>query len=56
MGLLVRTITAGSEEFAESDSLERAIRDLTGTGLLDCPAGVVMPTPAALHADRLGVL
>lgn len=53
---LVRAITAGSEKFAESDNLERAIRDLTGAGLLDCPGGVIAPTPAALHADRLGVL
>lgn len=53
---LVRSITAGSEEFAETDAIERAIRDLTGVGLLDCPGGVVMATSAALHADCLGVL
>jgi hypothetical protein len=53
---LVRELGSGSEDFAESDNLERAIRDLTGVGLLDCPGGVVAPTPAALHADRLGVL
>lgn len=53
---LVSVITAGSKEFAESDNLERAVRDLTGVGLLDCPGGVVTPTPAALHADCVGVL
>jgi hypothetical protein len=53
---IVCDITAGSEEFAEGDGLERAIRDLTGAGLLCCPGGVVMPTRAALHVDRLGVL
>jgi hypothetical protein len=46
---LVREITAGSEEFAESDNMERAIRDLTGYGLLHCPDGMVVPTPAALR-------
>jgi hypothetical protein len=44
---LVREITAGSEAFAEGDSVERAIRDLTGFGLLHCPGGMVVPTPAA---------
>jgi hypothetical protein len=53
---LVRTLTAGSEGFAEGDAFERAIRDLTGMGLLDCPGGVVMATPAAIHADCIGVL
>lgn len=46
---LVREITAGSEEFAEGDNVERAIRDLTGYGLLHCPGGMVVPTPAALR-------
>jgi len=35
------------------DTYERAIRDLTGTGLLRCPGGIVYPTEAALHFDRL---
>ncbi len=52
----IRELTAGSAEFAEGDSFERAIRDLTGVGLLTCPAGIVAPTRAALHCDRLGVL
>lgn len=46
---LVREITAGAEEsFEGSDAIERAIRDLTGAGLLHCPNAVVMPTNAAL--------
>jgi hypothetical protein len=35
---LVREITAGSNEFAECDAAERAVRDLTGVGLLHCPS------------------
>lgn len=35
------------------DAYERAIRDLTGAGLLRCPGGVVEPTEAALHFERL---
>ncbi|HEY7456016.1 MAG TPA: hypothetical protein VH703_01975 [Solirubrobacterales bacterium] len=53
---LVRELTAGATEYAESDAFERAVRDLTGVGLLACPGGVVTPTRAALHCDRLGVL
>lgn len=46
---LVLEITAGrEEEFAGSDAIERAVRDLTGVGLLHCPSGIVMPTNAAL--------
>ena len=50
---LVREIAAGCEEFTESDSLERAVRDLTVVGLLQCPGGLVMPTHAALRFDEL---
>ena len=44
---LVREITTGSEDFAEGDAMERAVRDLTGVGLLMCPSGLAVPTPAA---------
>jgi hypothetical protein len=44
---LVREITAGSEDFGEGDAVERAVRDLTGVGLLMCPSGLAVPTPAA---------
>ena len=46
---LVREVTSGSDDFAESDALERAVRDLTGVGLLHCPNGLAMPSPAALR-------
>jgi hypothetical protein len=46
---LVRELTAGSEDFAEGDAAERAVRDLTGVGLLHCPNGLAVPTPAALR-------
>ena len=46
---LVREITAGSEEFAETDAVERAVRDLTGVGLLHCPSSLAVPSPAALR-------
>lgn len=36
-----------------SDAYERAIRDLTGIGLLRCSDGIVEPTEAAIHFDRL---
>lgn len=52
---LVRDLIDGSEDFAQGDAFERAIRDLTGVGLLDCSGGVVAPTLAALHCDRLGL-
>lgn len=50
---LVRAITNSSEDFAEGDALERAVRDLTGVGLLHCPGGVVEPTQAAICFYRL---
>lgn len=46
---LVREITTDSKDFAESDGVERAVRDLTGVGLLHCPGGLVVPSPAALR-------
>ena len=50
---LVREITAGSADFAQGDAVERAVRDLTGAGLLHCPGGIVRPTRAALHFESL---
>lgn len=46
---LVREITSGSEDFAEGDAIERAVRDLDGVGLLHCPGGLAVPSPAALR-------
>jgi hypothetical protein len=50
---LVREILAGDEEFAETDAIENAIRDLVGAGLLNCRVGLVLPTRAALHFNRI---
>lgn len=50
---LVREITAGAEELSEGDRYERAVRELTGAGLLHCPDGLVMPTRAAIRLDEL---
>jgi len=51
---LVLEITAGADEsFEGSDAIERAVRDLTGAGLLHCPGGIVMPTNAALCSAEL---
>lgn len=50
---LVREVTAGATEFRENDRMERAIRDLTGAGLLNCPGGLVVPSRAALRFDEL---
>lgn len=42
-----------SEEFAEGDAVERAVRQLVGVGLLHCRDGFVVPTRAALYYWRL---
>lgn len=53
---LVREITAGRADFAESDAAERAVRDLTGIGLLVCPGGLAVPSPAALRFQRIACI
>jgi hypothetical protein len=50
---LVREITSGSGDFGEGDAVERAVRDLTGVGLIHCPGGLVMPTRAALRFAQI---
>ena len=50
---LVQEIAGGSKDFAEVDNIERAVRDLTGVGLLQCAGGLVMPTHAALRFNEL---
>ncbi len=49
------TIREIAREFSSSEGAEaeRAIRDLVGAGLLRCEGASVLPTRAALHADRL---
>ncbi|HEX5714216.1 MAG TPA: hypothetical protein VFX85_12970 [Solirubrobacterales bacterium] len=50
---LVREVTGGSCDCEPGDRFERAVRDLTGAGLLHACAGFVMPTRAALVFDQL---
>jgi hypothetical protein len=50
---LAREITAGSKDAAEGDRIERAVRDLTGIGLLYCADGLVLPTHAAIRFEEL---
>lgn len=40
-------------EVGPGDATERALRDLTGVGLLRREGASVLPTRAALHFDRL---
>lgn len=40
-------------EVGPGDATERAVRDLTGVGLLRREGASVLPTRAALHFDRL---
>jgi hypothetical protein len=40
-------------EIGPGDSVDRAVRDLTGVGLLRREGASILPTRAALHFDRL---
>ncbi len=44
---LARSLDAGPGDFKRADAVERAVRDLTGVGLLEIASGKVHPTPAA---------
>jgi hypothetical protein len=48
-----RAMNAGEIDFGSEDAVERAIRELVGTGLLHCQRGFVLPTRAALCFARL---
>lgn len=50
---LAREIGSGGDSFAERDAVERAVRDLTGAGLLHHGNPFVLPTRAALRFDEL---
>lgn len=50
---LVSEVGAGIEEFDGGDGIERAVVDLTGVGLLQCPGGLVAPSHAAIRFDEL---
>lgn len=50
---LVREINGDAGEFAGRDAIERAVRDLSGAGLLHHNEPFVLPTRAALRFDQL---
>jgi len=50
---LVREVGGPSPSFSERDAIERAIRDLTGAGLLHDRDSFVIPTRAALRFSEL---
>jgi hypothetical protein len=50
---LVREIGGEDADFAERDALERAVRDLSGAGLLHLKDDFVLPTRAALRFNEL---
>ena len=50
---LVRELDPGRNSFARRDAVERAVRDLAGSGLLHQSESLVLPTRAALRFDEL---
>ena len=50
---LARELSGGSDDFAKSDAVECAVRDLAGSGLLHRHGDFVLPTRAALRFNRI---
>jgi hypothetical protein len=50
---LLRELSGGGEDFAQRDAVERAVRDLSGAGLLQRNGPLLAPTRAALRFDEL---
>jgi predicted transcriptional regulator len=50
---LAREIEDRPEDFARRDAIERAVRDLTGVGLLHRQDAFVVPSHAALRFNEL---
>lgn len=48
-----RALNAVPDSFSTFDSVERAIRELDGAGLVHCDDGFAIPTRAALYFARL---
>jgi hypothetical protein len=46
---LARSLTAEPGDFKRPDAVERAVRELTGVGLVEIDSGLVQPTAAALR-------
>ena len=41
------------KDYAEKDAIRRAVRELTGAGLLRADGDLIDPTRAAIHFERL---
>jgi len=50
---LIREVSGEAPTFRERDAIERAVRDLTGAGLLHDREAFVIPTRAALRFNEL---
>jgi hypothetical protein len=50
---LSREMGADADSFADRDALERAVRDLCGSGLLHRCDSILLPSRAALRFDQL---
>ena len=50
---LVRELDSERDTFSQRDAVERAVRDLAGSGLLHRSGPLVLPTRAALRFDEL---
>ncbi len=50
---LVRELDPDRDSFGQRDAVERAVRDLAGSGLLHQSESLVLPTRAALRFDEL---
>jgi hypothetical protein len=50
---LLREVTMASEDFAQRDAAERAVRELAAVGLLHRCGDLVLPSRAALRLDEL---
>jgi hypothetical protein len=53
---LGRQLVFASDAFAQRDRIERAVRDLTGAGLLHQVGPLVLPTRTAVVFNRLAEL
>lgn len=51
---LTLELSGGSNDFADRDAIQCAVRDLAGSGLLHRLGDFVLPTRAALRFNRIG--